>query len=83
MIIIITGGGQHNKFLINTLDKLIGCNLILADDMNINGNFMESELMAYLAVRSIKNLPITFPLTTGVHKPLSGGNITLPGSNLF
>ena len=53
------------------------------DNLNINGNFMESELMAYLAARSIKNLPITFPMTTGVYKPMSCGKITLPKINLF
>ena len=76
--IIISGGGKHNKFLIKTIDKLTRCSLILADHLNINGNFMEAELMAYLAARSIKKLPITFPLTTGVRIPLSGGDITLP-----
>ena len=39
---------------------------------------LEAHLMAYLAIRSIKNLPITFPQTTGVKKPTSGGEIIYP-----
>jgi anhydro-N-acetylmuramic acid kinase len=40
---------------------------------------MEAQAFAYLAVRREKNLPITFPLTAGVHKPLEGGVIAEPG----
>jgi anhydro-N-acetylmuramic acid kinase len=39
----------------------------------MNGDAMEAEAWAYLAVRSIKGLPITFPTTTGVAQPMTGG----------
>jgi anhydro-N-acetylmuramic acid kinase len=39
---------------------------------------MEAELFAYLAVRSVKNLPLTFPGTTGVREPMKGGKIFNP-----
>ena len=47
----------------------------LIDDYNINGDFVESQAFAYLAIRSILNLPISFPSTTGCEKPSVGGEI--------
>ena len=41
----------------------------------INGDFVESQAFAYLAIRSKLNLPISFPETTGCAKPVSGGLI--------
>jgi len=81
--IIVAGGGQYNKFLISTIDKLTDSNLITADSLNIDGNFVEAELIAYIAARSIYNLPFTFPLTTGVDKPLTGGEVSFPNRNLL
>ncbi|MDA9171071.1 anhydro-N-acetylmuramic acid kinase [Alphaproteobacteria bacterium] len=81
--IIISGGGQYNKFLIKNIKKLATTNLILADELNIKGDFIEAELIAYLSMRTIKKLPITFPETTGTKQPSTGGIISLPQNNLF
>ena len=43
------------------------------DDYGINGDFIESQAFAYLAIRSYLKLPISFPKTTGVSKPCTGG----------
>jgi len=45
------------------------------DNYNINGDFIESQAFAYLAIRSFLKKPISFPNTTGVKKPISGGDI--------
>ena len=45
------------------------------DDLNIDGDFIESQAFAFLAIRSLKKLPITFPNTTNCKKPISGGEI--------
>ena len=45
----------------------------LIDEYNIDGDFIESQAFAYLAIRSYLNLPISFPQTTGVNKPCTGG----------
>ena len=47
--------------------------LLLIDDYDINGDFIESQAFAYLAIRSYLGLPISFPHTTGNKKPCSGG----------
>ena len=81
--IILSGGGRKNKYLIKrlklNLSKFNICqnNLNLIDDYNINGDFIESQAFAYLAVRTFLNLPISFPDTTGCSKPTVGGDIAL------
>ena len=71
--IILSGGGRKNKFLIKTLEKKIKFSLRLIDEYKINGDFIESQAFAYLAIRSYLKLPISFPETTKVKKPCTGG----------
>ena len=56
----------------NTLQNII---LQPIDDYGIDGDFVESQAFAFLAIRSYLNLPISFPETTGVNKPCTGGLI--------
>ena len=72
--IILCGGGRKNKFLVEKLKKK-NKNIKQIDDYGINGDFVESQTFAYLAVRSYLNLPISFPETTGCNKPCTGGEI--------
>ena len=48
-------------------------NLKLVDDYQINGDFIESQAFAFLAIRSLLGLPISFPNTTGCVSPSTGG----------
>ena len=79
--ILVCGGGRKNKTLIKTIQKSIGkANMLIdmfesIDVLNIDGDFVESQAFAYLAIRSYLKLPITFPSTTGVNKPCTGGVI--------
>ena len=50
-------------------------NLRIIDDYKINGDFVESQAFAYLAIRSLKGLPISYPNTTGCKKPCVGGEL--------
>ena len=81
--IIICGGGFKNDYLMKKLKKNKQSNFI---DINFYipniTDFMESELMAYLTARSYYRLPITFPTTTGVKKPVTGGELFKPIKNL-
>ena len=75
---IICGGGRKNEYLIDLLSRIISEKIgydkfQLIDEYNINGDFIESQAFAFLAIRSILNLPISFPQTTGVNKPCTGG----------
>ena len=73
--IIISGGGRKNSFLLRSIEKKIKFKLKLIDDFKINGDFIESQAFAFLAIRSYLNLPISFPETTGVKQPSTGGTI--------
>ncbi len=72
--IILCGGGRKNNFLVKKIkkeNKLIK----FIDEYNVDGDFVESQAFAYLAIRSYLNLPISFPETTGVNKPCLGGKV--------
>ena len=73
--IIFSGGGRKNKFIINSIKKILNKSVSLIDEFNFDGDFIESQAFAYLAIRSYLNKFITLPSTTGVKKPCKGGKI--------
>ncbi|OCW82957.1 hypothetical protein AKH20_00770 [Pelagibacteraceae bacterium GOM-A3] len=73
--IYICGGGRKNKYLINSLKKKIDNKLYLIDELNIDGDYIESQAFAFLAIRSYLGLPISFPSTTNCKTPTVGGTI--------
>ena len=73
--IILCGGGRKNKTLVTNLKKLINNNIIDIDSYKIDGDFIESQAFAYLSVRSLYKKNISFPTTTNVLKPVSGGEL--------
>ena len=68
------GGGRKNSYLVEKL-KRESNRIKLIDEYKIDGDFVESQAFAYLAIRSFLKLPISFPETTGVKSPCSGGGI--------
>lgn len=78
---IICGGGRLNPTLMREIRALLeplGEKVIAAEEVGLNGDSMEAEAWAYLAVRCFKGLPITFPGTTGCPAPMSGGLVAQP-----
>ena len=75
--VLICGGGRKNKILIEKIKKITTANILInsIDDYGIDGDFVESQAFAYLAIRSFLKLPISFPNTTGCKKPTLGGEI--------
>ena len=73
--IICCGGGRKNKYLIERLEKKINKKILNIDEFEIDGDFIESQAFAFLAIRSFLNLPISFPMTTGCNKDTIGGEI--------
>ena len=74
--IIVTGGGRKNNFLMKTIaNKLNKIKIINIDELGYNGDLLEAQMFAYLAVRSLKKLPLSTPYTTGVNKSVTGGNL--------
>ena len=75
--VLVCGGGRKNKILIEKIKKNTLNNIVIQpiDDYGVDGDFVESQAFAFLAIRSNLNLPISFPDTTGCSKPLTGGEI--------
>ena len=75
--IILSGGGRKNEYLIKKIKENVPTNLSfeLIDKYEINGDFVESQAFAFLAIRTYKKLPITFPNTTNCNKACVGGEI--------
>ena len=75
--IILCGGGRKNKTLIKRIEEYSDKKItfVTTDSYGVDGDFVESQAFAYLAIRSFLKLPISFPATTGCKEPVSGGTI--------
>ena len=71
--IIVTGGGRKNQVLVKSLQNKFAAKVIVAENVDLNGDSLEAEAFGYLAVRSLLGKPFTFKNTTGVSKSSSGG----------
>jgi anhydro-N-acetylmuramic acid kinase len=72
---LICGGGRHNPSLMAALARRLGAPVRPVEDAGWNGDALEAQAFAYLAVRSVRGLPLSLPGTTGAPKPLSGGRL--------
>lgn len=73
---IVCGGGRKNPHIVGDLRAgaaRSGAEVVVAEDAGLDGDATEAEAWAYLAVRSVLGLPLTFPTTTGCREPVSGG----------
>ncbi|MDQ0456083.1 anhydro-N-acetylmuramic acid kinase [Rhizobium paknamense] len=73
---VVCGGGRLNPVIMGDMAMIAAkeeAHVVNADELGLNGDSMEAEAWAYLAVRSLKGLPLTFPGTTGVRAPVTGG----------
>jgi len=73
--IILCGGGRKNKYIYERIKKISKISTLIIDDYQVNGDFIESQAFAYMAIRSFLKKPITFTKTTGVSKPMTGGQL--------
>jgi len=77
-LIILSGGGGKNNYIFERIKKLSNIETNLVDFYKLDGDFIESQAFAYLSIRSLLKKPISFPSTTGVKKPISGGTLVTP-----
>ncbi|WP_280952994.1 anhydro-N-acetylmuramic acid kinase [Mangrovicella endophytica] len=80
---IICGGGRRHPVIMADLASgaaRAGASVIAAEAASLDGDAMEAEAWAYLAVRSQADLPLTFPTTTGCSTPANGGVLALPAT---
>ena len=76
--LIVCGGGRHNSALMQALRQRTATEIVAAEAVGWRGDAMEAECFAFLAVRALKKLPLSFPQTTGVVQALTGGQINHP-----
>jgi len=76
--VIVTGGGRHNPEIMKALIARLPALVRTAEDHDWRGDSIEAEAFAFLAARTFRGLPISFPKTTGVPEPMTGGKIVRP-----
>ncbi|MCC3860916.1 anhydro-N-acetylmuramic acid kinase [Pseudemcibacter aquimaris] len=74
----VCGGGAHNPTMMKMLSDTLYGDVEDISALGFDGDYVEAEAFAYFAVRKLLNLPITFPGTTGVSEPSTGGKINKP-----
>jgi anhydro-N-acetylmuramic acid kinase len=78
---VVCGGGRKNPHIVGDLKagaEKSGARVILAEEAGLDGDATEAEAWAYLAVRALRGLPLTFPTTTGCRAPVPGGVLAQP-----
>jgi anhydro-N-acetylmuramic acid kinase len=77
-VLIAAGGGRRNPILMAAIAERAGCEVVAAEAVGWRGDAIEAEAFAYLAARTLAGLPISFPGTTGVAAPMTGGRVARP-----
>jgi anhydro-N-acetylmuramic acid kinase len=76
--VIVCGGGRHNPAIMAALAQRLPGRVAAAEAHGWRGDAIEAEAFAYLAARTFRGLPISFPRTTGVAAPMVGGTVVRP-----
>jgi anhydro-N-acetylmuramic acid kinase len=72
---VVTGGGRRNPTLMAMLAARLGVPVAPVEDVGWDGDALEAQAFAYLAVRSVEGLPLSLPSTTGAKAPTQGGRL--------
>ena len=75
---LVCGGGRHNPAIMAALRMILIQPVEPVEMAGWQGDALEAQAFAFLAVRSLKALPLSLPSTTGVSKPVSGGVLHRP-----
>jgi anhydro-N-acetylmuramic acid kinase len=72
----VTGGGVHHPVIMRMLGEHFP-NVRAVDERGLSSDTLEAECFAWLAVRRLRELPLTMPATTGCKAPVCGGFVTI------
>ncbi len=78
--VLAAGGGRHNGTLMAMLAAGLDCPVQSIEEVGLDGDMIEAQAFAYLAVRVARGLPTSCPGTTGVRAAVGGGTISTPGA---
>jgi len=76
---LATGGGRHNPSLMAALRRALDADVEPVETVGWDGDALEAQAFAFMAARSVAGLPISYPQTTGVSKPTTGGRLFKAG----
>ncbi|MFZ5961320.1 anhydro-N-acetylmuramic acid kinase [Thalassococcus sp. BH17M4-6] len=76
--LLVTGGGRHNPVMMAMLAAGLDCPVEPVEAVGLDGDMLEAQAFAYLAVRVARGLPTSCPSTTGVRAAVGGGEISRP-----
>ncbi|MCV2881555.1 anhydro-N-acetylmuramic acid kinase [Actibacterium sp. XHP0104] len=76
--LLVTGGGRHNPVMMAMLADRSGLPAVPVEDVGLDGDMLEAQAFAYLAVRVLRGLPTSCPSTTGVAAAVGGGRVSRP-----
>jgi len=76
--VLVTGGGRHNATLMRLLADRLPCDVAPVEAAGLDGDMLEAQAFAHLAVRVVRGMPTSAPGTTGVAAPVGGGQLSRP-----
>jgi len=76
--VLVTGGGRNNPVLMKMLEVSLDCPVRPVEDVGLDGDMLEAQAFAYLAVRVARGMPTSCPGTTGVRAAVGGGTLSIP-----
>lgn len=76
--VLVSGGGRKNAAMMAGLSAALECPVFPVEDVGLNGDMLEAQAFAYLAVRVARGWPTSAPGTTGVSAAVGGGRIAVP-----
>jgi len=75
---VVCGGGARNPTLLRAIAEETRGKVVTAGELGWDGDALEAQAFGFLAVRSLRGLPLTFPGTTGAPRPMTGGRLNEP-----
>lgn len=75
---LVTGGGRRNPTIMAALAERLSCPVDAVETVGWDGDALEAQAFGFLAARTLRGLPLTFPTTTGGPEPLTGGRVAYP-----
>jgi anhydro-N-acetylmuramic acid kinase len=76
--VLVCGGGRKNLTMMAMLHAGLDCPVRAVEDVGLDGDMIEAQAFAYLAVRVAKGLPTSCASTTGVRAAVGGGTLSRP-----
>ena len=76
--LLVTGGGRHNPVMMQMLEAGLDCAVKPVEAVGLDGDMLEAQAFAYLAIRVAKGLATSSPDTTGVSALVGGGTVSYP-----